>query len=65
MFKVVKRIVTHALLALDYIHRECGIAHTGNSYLVAPVPLTETLRSQIDIQLIDYGSVKDSTTFLS
>ena len=33
--KVVKRIVKQALLALDYMHPECGIAHKGNSYLVA------------------------------
>jgi serine/threonine-protein kinase SRPK3 len=26
---LVKRIVRHLLLALDYLHRECGVVHTG------------------------------------
>jgi serine/threonine-protein kinase SRPK3 len=28
---VIKRIVKQTLLGLDYLHRECGVIHTGGS----------------------------------
>ena len=28
---VIKRIIKHTLLGLDYLHRECGVIHTGKS----------------------------------
>ena len=45
---VAKRIIKQVLLALDYLHRECGFIHTGGSHST-PVPIRtddQILRSQ-------------------
>ena len=46
---IAKRIIKQVLLALDYLHRECGYIHTGRS---GPTPIiintnNHTLRSKI------------------
>lgn len=35
---VSKRIIKQVLLALDYLHRECGYTHTGRILLLDPFP---------------------------
>jgi len=46
---VTKRIIKQTLLALDYLHRECGLVHTGTSNARAQI-FTHDITSRFPLQ---------------